>query len=96
MVRLGAVYSNWMINVHMKNRKLITRGVKILCEITHANERVARKTLALAGNDLKIAAVMLSKHCEFDQARLLLKRFRGNLRTVLSTMTKNNRGDQKH
>jgi len=96
MVRLGAVYSNWMINVHMKNRKLISRGVKILREITNADERIARKTLAIAGNDLKIAAVMLSNHCEFDQARLLLKRFRGNLRAALSSRTKNNRGDQKH
>src|SRR6202022_2313935 len=30
MTRLGYVYENWMVNVHMKNSKLVERGIGIL------------------------------------------------------------------
>lgn len=85
MVRLGAVYSNLMINIHMKNEKLIARGVKILCEMTGVEAAAARRGLMSTGYDLKVAAVMLTRGCTASAARTLLKRFSGNLRHALHT-----------
>lgn len=83
MIRLGAVYSNLMINVQMKNQKLLTRGVKILREMTGANETAARRALAASGRDLKVAAVMLFHRCNVTSAQDYLKRMNGNLRRTL-------------
>ena len=87
MVRLGAAYSNLMINVHMKNEKLLNRGLTILHEITGAGEPEARKAVASARGDLKIAAVMLARKCNAAQARDLLNGREGNLRKALEKTT---------
>ncbi|MGB7624980.1 MAG: N-acetylmuramic acid 6-phosphate etherase [Terriglobia bacterium] len=83
MVRLGAVYSNLMINVHMKNEKLVRRGIRILQEITGADEVVARKALASAHGDLRIVAVMLGRKCNVLTAQNILRLAKGNLRKAL-------------
>jgi N-acetylmuramic acid 6-phosphate etherase len=83
LVRLGAAYSNLMINVHMKNEKLLNRGLTILCEITGAGDLEAGKALASARGDLKIAAVMLRRKCNATTARSILSREKGNLRKAL-------------
>ncbi|MDD5542667.1 MAG: N-acetylmuramic acid 6-phosphate etherase [Acidobacteriia bacterium] len=87
MVRLGAVYSNWMIHVHLKNEKLIARGIKILMGITGATESAANKALAQSHYDLKVAAVMLAKKCDVERARILLHRSKENLRAALQMRT---------
>lgn len=83
LVRLGAAYSNLMINVHLKNEKLVNRGITILREITGADEQGVRKALASAHGDLKTAAVMLRRKCNAATARGILKREKGNLRRAL-------------
>jgi N-acetylmuramic acid 6-phosphate etherase len=87
MVRLGAAYSNLMINVHMKNEKLLNRGITILREITGAGEQEARKALVSALGDLKIAAVILRRKCSTTMARNILNRNKGNLRKALEKTT---------
>lgn len=95
MVRLGAVYSNWMINVHLKNEKLVARGIKILRGMTGASETSARKALARSGNDLKIAAILLIKRCEVDRARSILQLVGGNLRAALRSAPARRARDSK-
>ncbi len=68
MVRLGHVYSNLMVNVHLKNRKLVERGIRIVREVTGATENETRQALEGAG-DVKSAIVMLKLGCSADQAR---------------------------
>ncbi len=68
MVRLGHVYSNLMVNVHLKNRKLVERGVRIIREVTGAAEDQARHALEQTG-DVKSAIVMLKLDCSADQAK---------------------------
>jgi N-acetylmuramic acid 6-phosphate etherase len=91
MVRLGAVYSNLMINVHMKSRKLIGRGVTILQEISGAQEGEAREALAASKNDLRVAAVMLVRKCDRKSALAVLNQARGNLRRALGATKKGGR-----
>jgi len=81
MVRLGHVYSNLMVNVHLKNRKLVERGVRIITDVTGAPEDQARQALEQTGN-VKSAIVMLKLGCSADEAK---KRARsaGSLREII-------------
>ncbi|GAB4220468.1 MAG: N-acetylmuramic acid 6-phosphate etherase [Acidobacteriota bacterium] len=72
MIRLGMVYDNLMVNVHLKNRKLRERGLRILRRITGAAPEAAEAALAAAG-DVPTAAVMLSLGCSVEEARSRLQ-----------------------
>jgi N-acetylmuramic acid 6-phosphate etherase len=72
MIRLGMVYDNLMVNVHLKNRKLRERGLRILRLITGAAPEAAEAALAAAG-DVPTAAVMLSLGCSVEEARTRLQ-----------------------
>ncbi len=68
MVRLGHVYSNLMVNVHLKNQKLVERGVRIISEVTGTTEDKARQALERTG-DVKSAIVMLKLGCSVEEAK---------------------------
>ncbi len=72
MVQLGMVYDNLMVNVHLKNRKLRERGIRILRRITGAGHEQAEAALAAAG-DVPTAAVMISLGCTAEVARARLR-----------------------
>ena len=58
MTRLGYVYGNLMVNLHLKNKKLAERGMGILEEAAGLSRRTARKLLAAAGGRVPVALVM--------------------------------------
>jgi N-acetylmuramic acid 6-phosphate etherase len=64
MVRLGYVFSNLMVNVHVKNRKLIERGVSILQISAGVDREIAIHALRTAGMRVPVALVMLKTGCE--------------------------------
>jgi N-acetylmuramic acid 6-phosphate etherase len=83
MVKLGYVYSNLMINVQMRNRKLRERGRKIVMAIGGVDSKKAGRALVQAGGNLKVAIVMLKKK---ESAKSALERLTDagmNLRTAL-------------
>lgn len=88
MVRLGHVYSNWMVNVQMKNQKLRARGLRILIEATGASDEDCRKAMEAAGNDLRVSLVMLLSHFDAEQSRASLQANGGNLRKALEAISK--------
>jgi len=59
MTRLGYVYDNLMVNVHMKNKKLVERGISILQLATEVDRKLANQTIREAGHSLPVALVML-------------------------------------
>ncbi len=71
MIRLGHVYSNLMVNLHLSNRKLIDRGVRIIAEAADVPIKWARAALNEAG-DVRSAIVMLQLDCNADEARGLV------------------------
>lgn len=83
MVRLGMTYSNWMINVHMTNEKLLDRGVTILREILGVNVEEARKLSEASGGKLKLAVVMGTLGCSRKEAETRLAAGDSNLRKIL-------------
>jgi N-acetylmuramic acid 6-phosphate etherase len=74
MVRLGRVFSHWMIHIQLTNRKLRERGQRILSRITGASPTRAARTLKAAGGNLPVALLMLLKGMKREEAlRLLTK-----------------------
>src|SRR5262249_24380475 len=59
MTRLGYVYDNLMVNVHMKNEKLVERGIGILQLATGVNRETARAIIKDAVHRLPVGLVML-------------------------------------
>lgn len=74
MIRLGYVFSNLMINVHLKNSKLVDRGIRIVREITGASLEQARSAVEEAG-DVKTAIIMVKEGCALDEARRILSQY---------------------
>ena len=73
MVRLGRVFSNLMVHIHLSNSKLRERGERIFMEITGASRPQARKTLDAARNRLAVALLMYSTGARRGEAERLLQ-----------------------
>lgn len=58
MVRTGHVYGNFMINVHLKNAKLVERGLTILQKVLNIDREQAKKLLKKSGRNLRRAIEM--------------------------------------
>jgi N-acetylmuramic acid 6-phosphate etherase len=74
MVRLGRVFSNWMISVQLTSKKLRERGQQILIRATGASPTRAARTLKAAGGSLPVALLMLQRGIKRDEAQQLLTR----------------------
>lgn len=81
--RLGYVYGNLMVNVHLKNKKLIERGTKIVMLAAGVDRATAEKTLKIAANHVPVALVMLKTGISVTEAEKRLKEARGNVRRAI-------------
>lgn len=84
MTRLGYVYGNLMVNLHIKNSKLLERGVGILEEAAEIDRRTARKYLRIAGGQVPIALVMAKAGVTAAQAAAALGEVQGRLRQAVA------------
>jgi N-acetylmuramic acid 6-phosphate etherase len=84
MARLGYVYDNLMVNVHLKNAKLVERGVRVIEQAAGADRETALGTLRVAG-DVPTALVMLKAGVSRSEARRRLKAARGNVRQAVES-----------
>ncbi len=55
MVRLGKVYSNFMVDVRPMNAKLVKRALSIVMQVTGCDEETARIAMEASGNHCKTA-----------------------------------------
>ncbi len=83
MARLGYVYGNLMVNLHLKNSKLVERGIRMLEEATGLDHAGSIKALRRAGGRLPVAVVMVKKRVSRVQAELLLKKYLGHVRKAV-------------
>ncbi len=79
MTRLGYVYGNLMVNLHLKNEKLIGRGIGILELAAGVDRKVARRVLKEAGNSVPVALVMLEAKVDRTAAQQALKAARSDV-----------------
>jgi N-acetylmuramic acid 6-phosphate etherase len=84
MTRLGYVYGNLMVNVHLKNEKLAERGIGILEQAAKLDRRQARKLLSAAGNRVPVALVMAKAEVNASQAIRALKKSAGHVRKAIT------------
>ena len=83
MTRLGYVYGNLMVNVHLKNKKLVERGLAILERAADLNREAAKKALKAAGNSVPAALVMLKAGVNRAEARRRLAAAHGHVRKAI-------------
>ena len=83
MARLGYVYGNLMVNMQLKNEKLLERGISIVQRIAHVNHSTAEATLREAALQLPVALVMLGANVEKQEAVARLARAKGNVRKAI-------------
>ena len=83
MTRLGYVYGNLMVNVHLKNEKLAERGVAILEKAAGVTRKKARQLLTAAGNQVPIALVMAKAGVTAAWAESALKKSQGHVRKAI-------------
>ncbi len=83
MVRTGATFGNLMINVRPTNVKLVDRAQRIIREATGCDQATAERTLAVSGNNVKTAIMMLRLRLSRGEAESLLARAHGVLSAAL-------------
>jgi len=84
MAKLGYIYGNLMVNVHVKNYKLRERGITILQQATKVDARTARRALKSAKNDVPAALIMLQTGASRDDAVSALKTAQRNVRRAVA------------
>jgi N-acetylmuramic acid 6-phosphate etherase len=83
MTRLGYVYDNLMVNVHMKNAKLVERGIRVLMRVCNIDRDAAIRTIKSAGKSIPIAVVMLKANVDKMEAVRRLAKSDGNVRLAI-------------
>jgi N-acetylmuramic acid 6-phosphate etherase len=83
MTRLGYVYENLMVNVHMHNSKLIERGISILMRACDVGREKAVDVIRSAGRSVPVALVMLKAGVDKPEAVRRLARAQGNVRRAI-------------
>jgi N-acetylmuramic acid 6-phosphate etherase len=83
MTRLGYVYDNQMVNVHMKNAKLVERGIRVLMRVCNIDRDSAIRTIKSAGKSIPIAVVMLKANVDKMEAVRRLAKSDGNVRLAI-------------
>jgi len=89
MTRMGYVYENLMVNVHMQNSKLVERGIRILMTACNVDRNTAVETIKCAGRSVPVALVMLKARVDKPEAVRRLARSDGNVRLAIED---NNQG----
>lgn len=83
MAQLGYVYSNLMVNLHLKNEKLMERGIQIVEYLADVDRTEALRTLRDANLSLPVALVMLKVGITRDEAEHRLRQSHGNVRKAV-------------
>jgi N-acetylmuramic acid 6-phosphate etherase len=83
MTRLGYVYENLMVNVHMQNSKLVERGIGILMRACKIDRETAVLTIKSAGRSVPVALVMLKAKVDKPEAVRRLAKSDGNVRLAI-------------
>jgi N-acetylmuramic acid 6-phosphate etherase len=83
MTRLGYVYGNLMVNVHMQNSKLVERGIGILMRACGVEREEAVNCIKSAGRSVPVALVMLKAGVDKQEAVRRLARADGNVRLAI-------------
>lgn len=83
MTKIGYVYDNLMVNLDLRNEKLLERGISIVQNIAGVDRECAFATLKASGMRVPVAILMLKASLTRDDAVLRLQAVGGNLRRAV-------------
>jgi N-acetylmuramic acid 6-phosphate etherase len=83
LTRMGYVYENLMVNVHMQNTKLVERGIHLLMSACKIDRPTAVETIKCAGRSVPVALVMLKAKVDKPEAVRRLAKSDGNVRLAI-------------
>lgn len=83
MIKLGKVYGNYMVDVHVSNQKLRRRAIGIIQALTGLDDQEAATVLDAARGKVKPALVMAWRQVCIEDAEALLDEHQGHLRAVM-------------
>ncbi len=84
MILIGKCYQNLMVDVQASNQKLVARAIRIVMQATECTKERAEETLAIAGNNAKLAIMMILADTDKAHAEQLLASHQGRLRQALA------------
>ena len=88
MVKLGKVYGNRMVDLRASNKKLNKRSIRMICEVTGADEATAEEWLTKAERSTKLAIMCILSGKDVNEARQLLNENNGYLKSSLKSIGK--------
>lgn len=83
MSRMGYVFGNLMVNVHLVNAKLVERGISILEQAANVDRDSARIALEAAGMKVPVALVILQAGVSRAEAIKRLRKTNGKVRAAI-------------
>ena len=90
MIKLGKVFSGYMVDVKATNKKLIERAKHIIMETTNSTYENAERALIESGNDVKVAIVMLILLVDKKTAEKKLNNYKNNISKLIHDSTNDN------
>ena len=84
MVRIGKTYGNLMVDMIASNQKLVARAARMVSQATGATLAEAEEALGKAGNQSKLAILMILTGADADTARERLEAAGGVLRRAIA------------
>lgn len=92
MIKLGKVFSGYMVDVKTSNLKLVERAKNILIKTTGCNYMTAQETLEKSGYNVKQAIVMILLGIENDIAASELGKYNGNVARLIHEFINKDQG----
>jgi len=83
MIKMNKVYNNLMVDLKVNNKKLKSRAVKIINEITGENIKKCESALIKSNGNVKISVIMLALDVDNKEAEQLLIKNNGSLKSIL-------------
>jgi N-acetylmuramic acid 6-phosphate etherase len=83
MIRIGKTYQNLMVDLAASNEKLLARAVRIVMQATGCPAPDAEEALERAGNDVKLAILVVLTGMEVAEARTAMAGAGGFLRRAI-------------
>ncbi|RRD39737.1 N-acetylmuramic acid 6-phosphate etherase [Leptotrichia sp. OH3620_COT-345] len=87
MIKLGKVFSGYMVDVKTSNYKLIERAKRIIMETTGCKYEKADMILIEAGNNVKTAITMILLNIDKETATKKLKKYDNNVARLIHEHT---------
>ncbi len=72
MIKLGKVFRNKMVDLSIKNKKLLDRSIRILTDLLEVNRTVAYELLRKSNGSVKISCIMNLTGLDYTDSKKLL------------------------